>query len=86
MVEQLGGSLIGPDGSYIWNTEAWEKALSFMSQWGPLGNNYGSPTLKNARSLFNFFVDFIFQLLFLFDSNSRFRQKITSFYVPKISI
>lgn len=53
MVEQLGGSLIGPDGSYIWNTEAWEKALSFMSQWGPLGNNYGSPTLKNARSLFN---------------------------------
>lgn len=52
MVEQLGGSLIGPDGSYIYGDEAWAKALAFMQQWGPLGRNLGSPTLVNARTIF----------------------------------
>lgn len=53
MVEQLGGSLIGPDGSYIYGDDAWIKALSFMQLWGPNGLNLGSPTLASARSLFN---------------------------------
>ncbi len=53
MVEQLGGSLIGPDGSFIYGDDAWCKALSFMQQWGPLGKNLGSPTLANVRTLFN---------------------------------
>ncbi len=54
MVEQLGGSVISPDGkSYIYNDEAWEKALSFMASWGPLDLNLGSPTYINARTIFN---------------------------------
>ena len=53
MVEQLGGSLVGPDGSFVYGDEAWIKALSFMQEWGPLGRNLGSPTLVNARTLFN---------------------------------
>ena len=53
MVEQLGGSLVGPDGSFIYGDDAWVKALSFMQEWGPLGKNLGSPTLVNARTLFN---------------------------------
>ena len=53
MVEQLGGSLVGPDGSFVYGDEAWIKALSFMQEWGPLGKNLGSPTLVNARTLFN---------------------------------
>ncbi len=54
MVEQLGGSVISPDGkSYICNDEAWEKALSFMASWGPLDQNLGSPTYINARAIFN---------------------------------
>ena len=53
MVEQLGGSLIGPDGTYIYGDEAWVRAFSFMREWGPLGKNLGSPTLGSARYLFN---------------------------------
>ena len=53
MVEQFGGSLIGPDGSYIHGDEAWIKALAFMQEWGPSGRNLGSPTLVNARTIFN---------------------------------
>ncbi len=51
MVEQLGGSLSDKDGCV--NEEAWVKALTFMQQWGPSGNNLGNPTLTAARKLFN---------------------------------
>ena len=54
MVEQLGGKLISDDGkTAIVNDEAWLKFLDFMAAWGPNGLNLGSPTYKNARSLFN---------------------------------
>src|SRR5690554_1414299 len=54
MVEQLGGQLISDDGrTAIVNEGAWLKFLSYMQQWGPSGRNLGSPTYKNARSLFN---------------------------------
>ena len=54
MVEQLGGQLISDDGkTAIVNDAAWLKFLTFMQQWGPSGRNLGSPTYKNARSLFN---------------------------------
>ncbi|PKL22338.1 MAG: ABC transporter substrate-binding protein [Spirochaetae bacterium HGW-Spirochaetae-4] len=54
MVEQLGGQLIGDDGkTAIVGEEAWLKFLTYMQQWGPSGRNLGSPTYKNARSLFN---------------------------------
>lgn len=54
MVEQLGGKLISDDGkTAIVNDEAWLKFLKFMQEWGPSGNNLGSPTYTNARKLFN---------------------------------
>ncbi len=54
MVEQLGGKLISDDGKEaIVGEEAWITWLTFMQQWGPNGLNLGSPTYKNARSLFN---------------------------------
>ncbi len=53
MVRQLGGDIFGPDGSVIYGDEAWEEALGFMQEWGPLGRNLGSPTYINARTLFN---------------------------------
>lgn len=54
MVEQLGGKLISDDGKEaIVGKEAWVEWLTFMQQWGPNGLNLGSPTYKNARSLFN---------------------------------
>ncbi len=51
MVEQLGGSLSGTDGCV--NKDAWVKALTFMQNWGPGGENLGNPTLTAARKLFN---------------------------------
>jgi len=51
MVEQLGGSLSEKDGCV--NKEAWVKALTFMKNWGPSGENLGNPTLTAARKLFN---------------------------------
>jgi multiple sugar transport system substrate-binding protein len=55
MVEQLGGQLISADGKQaIVGEQAWITFLRFMQQWGPNGLNLGSPTYKNARSLFNF--------------------------------
>ena len=51
MVEQLGGSLSEKDGCV--NKEAWVKALTFMKEWGPQGENLGNPTLTAARKLFN---------------------------------
>ena len=51
MVEQLGGSLSGTEGCV--NKEAWVKALTFMQNWGPSGENLGNPTLTAARKLFN---------------------------------
>lgn len=51
MVEQLGGSLSGTEGCV--NKDAWVQALTFMKNWGPSGNNLGSPTLTAARKLFN---------------------------------
>ncbi len=54
MVEQLGGKLVSDDNKEaIVNKDAWVKFLTFMQQWGPNGNNLGSPTYKNARKLFN---------------------------------
>jgi multiple sugar transport system substrate-binding protein len=55
MIEQLGGELISDDGKeFIIGDEAWTKFLEFMEAWGPNGLNLGSPTYKNARSLWNF--------------------------------
>lgn len=51
MVEQLGGSLSETEGCV--NREAWVKALTFMQNWGPSGENLGNPTLTAARKLFN---------------------------------
>ena len=51
MVEQLGGELNEKDGCV--NKDAWVKALTFMQNWGPQGNNLGNPTLTAARKLFN---------------------------------
>ena len=53
IVRQLGGDVFSPDGDIIYNENAWEKALQFMQDWGPLGDNLGSPTYRNARTLFN---------------------------------
>lgn len=54
MVEQLGGKLISDDGKEaIINEGAWLKFLSFMYDWGPNGQNLGSPTYTNARKIFN---------------------------------
>ncbi len=54
MVEQLGGSLFNEDGTEaIIGEEAWVAWLSYMKNWGPNGENLGSPTYKNARKLFN---------------------------------
>lgn len=53
MVQQLGGELVGADGSAIVNDEAWLQVLEYFQQWGPHGKNLGSPTYTAARSLFN---------------------------------
>lgn len=54
MVEQLGGQLISDDGqTAIVNDQAWLKVLQYFADWGPNGNNLGSPTYTNARKLFN---------------------------------
>ncbi|MDD4010794.1 MAG: extracellular solute-binding protein [Sphaerochaetaceae bacterium] len=54
MVEQLGGQLFSEDGKEaIVGKDAWVKFFEFMQNWGPNGLNLGSPTYKNARSLFN---------------------------------
>ena len=51
MVEQLGGELSATEGCV--NKDAWVKALTFMKNWGPNGENLGNPTLTAARKLFN---------------------------------
>lgn len=51
MVEQLGGALTEEEGCV--NRDAWVKALTFMQNWGPQGDNLGSPTLTAPRKLFN---------------------------------
>ena len=51
MVEQLGGELSATEGCV--NEEAWIKALTFMQQWGPDGENLGNPTMTAPRKLFN---------------------------------
>jgi len=54
MVEQLGGRLVSDDGkTAIVGDQAWLTFLRYMRDWGPSGKNLGSPTYKNARSLFN---------------------------------
>lgn len=54
MVEQLGGSLFSKDGKEaIIGEAAWVEWLTFMQNWGPNGENLGSPTYTNARKLFN---------------------------------
>lgn len=54
MVEQLGGALFSEDmEEAIVGEDAWIRVLQFMQDWGPAGLNLGSPTYKNARSLFN---------------------------------
>lgn len=55
MVEQLGGKVVSDDGKTpIVGDEAWIKFLNFMKEWGPNGKNFGAPTYKAARSLWNF--------------------------------
>ncbi len=51
MVEQLGGALDPKEGCV--NEEAWVKALTFMKNWGPSGENLGNSTLTAPRKLFN---------------------------------
>jgi hypothetical protein len=51
MVEQLGGSLSDTEGCV--NEEAWIKALTFMKNWGPSGENLGNSTMTAPRKLFN---------------------------------
>ena len=51
MVEQLGGTLSETEGCV--NKEAWVKALTFMQNWGPSGENLGNSTLTAPRKLFN---------------------------------
>lgn len=51
MVEQLGGELTEKDGCV--NKDAWVKALTFMQNWGPQGENLGNSSLTAARKLFN---------------------------------
>ena len=54
MIEQCGAKFISDDGKEaIVGKEGWIKFLTFMQQWGPLGKNYGSPTLTIARKLIN---------------------------------
>ena len=54
LAEQLGGQLISDDGKEaIVGKDAWIAVLSYLKQWGPKGLNLGSPTYKNAHSLFN---------------------------------
>lgn len=54
MVNQLGGDIVDEEGRLaVVNEDAWEKAFSFLSQWGPMESNLGSPTYINARSIFN---------------------------------
>ncbi|MFA6844756.1 MAG: extracellular solute-binding protein [Sphaerochaetaceae bacterium] len=54
MVEQLGGKLISDDGKEaIVGETAWVKFLTYMQQWGPNGENLGSPTYTAARKEFN---------------------------------
>ena len=54
MVEQLGGKLVSDDGkTAIIGDDAWLTFLEFMADWGPNGNNLGSPIYKNGRKLFN---------------------------------
>ncbi len=54
MVEQLGGKLVSDDGKKaIINDEAWLKALSYMRDFGPSGDNLGSPTYTAARKVFD---------------------------------
>lgn len=53
MVEQKGGALLSEDGKTgIIGEDAWISVLSFMRDWGPNGNNLGSPTYQNARYAF----------------------------------
>lgn len=54
MVEQLGGKLVSDDGkTAIVGDEAWLKALSYMRDFGPSGENLGSPTYTAARKIFD---------------------------------
>ena len=54
MVEQLGGALFSEDGKEaIVGEKAWIEFLTFMKNWGPNGENLGSPTYTAARKLFN---------------------------------
>ncbi len=54
MVEQLGGKLVSDDGKEaIVGKDAWVKVLTFLKEWGPNGQNLGSPTYTAARKLFN---------------------------------
>ena len=53
MVNQLGGSIGEEDGYVsIENEKAWEEVFDFFREWGPLGDNLGSPTYINARTVF----------------------------------
>ena len=54
MIEQCGGKFVSDDGKEaLPGEEGWIKFLTFMQQWGPTGNNYGSPVLTIARKFIN---------------------------------
>lgn len=54
MAEQLGGKLYDEEsGEAMVGKEAWIKVFTFLKTWGPKGENLGSPTYENVRSLFN---------------------------------
>lgn len=54
MVNQLGGKLIGEDGEdAIVNHDAWLRVLKYLKEWGPNGENLGSPEYEPARYRWN---------------------------------
>ncbi len=54
LVNQLGGGISNDGGRVtLYNDEAWLKVFNFFASWGSKGDNLGSPTYKNARSMFN---------------------------------
>ena len=53
MVNQLGGGIDIVDDHYeLIKPEAWTHVLDFFKSWGPNGEGLGSPTYKNARTVF----------------------------------
>ncbi len=53
MVNQLGGGIAIENGCYkLVGEESWVEVFDFFKEWGPDGDNLGSPTYVNARTVF----------------------------------